>query len=299
MSTLLDRLLNASARSVGRRITSSLGFRSSRHAAIMQPVWERIADGPLAGREILIDRRGSGAWNDMIAGRFDAEIHAALAGVVPQGGVIWDVGAHMGFHTLAFAAIAGPAGRVVGFEPNPTNRDRLVRNLEKNADLAGRIEILSCALSDREGESSFVFSDDLESGASSMSFLDGTVPAVDPAFSRDWGKIVVPLRTVDGLIRERAAPPPNALKMTSKARNCSCCAEQWRRRSVSPMVIVEAHSATLVFEVQQWFASQVYDAPWPTSHPLVPFYAEPLVQAIPCCLKSAPTASRLPAFCSI
>ena len=47
----------------------------------MQPSWERVAAGPLAGREILIDRQGSGVWEDMLAGRFDAEIYGAIARV--------------------------------------------------------------------------------------------------------------------------------------------------------------------------------------------------------------------------
>jgi FkbM family methyltransferase len=260
MSTLLDRLLNASARSVGRRIKRRLGFAVAPPAGTLRPVWERIADGPLAGREVLIDRRGSAAWEDVIAGRFDAEIYAALSRVLPPGAVLWDVGAHMGFHTLAFAAIAGPAGRVVSFEPNPANRERLLRTLEKNADLAGRVEILSCALSDRDGESSFVVSDDLESGASSMSFLDGTTPAVNPLYASSWARIVVPLRTIDGLIRDRDAPPPDAMKIDVEGAELLVLRGAIETmRSVRPMVIVEAHSASLVFELQRWFAAQGYE----------------------------------------
>jgi FkbM family methyltransferase len=260
MSSLFYRLLNASPLSIGRRLKTGLGFPSRAAAPPLLPVWERIAAGPLEGREFLLDLRGSGAWKDMIEGRFDAEIYSALAPVLPAaGGVLWDVGAHMGFHTLGFAALVGAAGRVVGFEPNPSNRERLRQNLEKNADLAARIEILSCALSDREGESAFVVSHDVDSGASSMSFLDGTTPAVDPGFSSAWGRIVVPLRTVDGLIQERAAPPPDALKIDVEGAELLVlrgAAETLR--AVRPTLIVEAHSAKLLFEVHQWLASYGY-----------------------------------------
>ncbi|HEX9368294.1 MAG TPA: FkbM family methyltransferase [Vicinamibacterales bacterium] len=259
-SSPLDRLLNASPRSVGRWIKSGLGARSLLATRPLLPVWEKIVAGPLAGREVLLDRRGSGAWEDMIHGRFDTELYAALARAVPaSGGVLWDVGAHMGFHTLGFAAMVGPAGRVVGFEPNPSNRERLRQNLEKNADLAARVEILSCALSDRVGESAFVLSHDIDTGASSMSFLDGTTPAVAFSVSRVWDTIVVPLRTVDGLVRDGVAPPPDALKVDVEGAELLVLrgAEATVRAS-QPAVIVEVHSARLVYEVQQWLWSHGY-----------------------------------------
>ena len=256
-SSLLNRVLNASPRSFGRWIMSSVGVRPATRSL---PVWERIGAGPLAGREVLLDRHGSGAWEDMIHGRFDAELYAALARVVPpSGAVLWDVGAHMGFHTLGFAALVGPTGRVVGFEPNPTNRERLRQNLEKNADLAARIEILSCALSDRTGEAPFVLSHDVDTGASSMSFLDGTTPAVEFAVSRAWNTIVVPLRTVDALVRDGVAPPPDALKIDVEGAELLVLrGADDTLRTAQPTVIVEVHSARLVYEVQQWLWSRGY-----------------------------------------
>jgi FkbM family methyltransferase len=247
-SSLLNRLLNR------------VGAASPRATRALLPVWERIAAGPLAGREVLLDRRGSGEWEDMIHGRFDAEIYTALGRVVPaSGAVLWDVGAHLGFHTLGFAAMVGPTGRVVGFEPNPSNRERLRQNLDKNADLAARVEILSCALSDRAGESAFVLSHDVDTGASSMSFLDGTTPAVEFGVARAWDTIVVPLRTVDALVHDHVAPPPDALKIDVEGAELLVLrgAEE-TVRTTQPTVIVEVHSARLVFEVQQWLWSHGY-----------------------------------------
>ena len=197
----------------------------------------------------------------MIAGRFDAEIYSVLAGVLPdQGAVIWDVGAHIGFHTLGFATAVGPTGRVVGFEPNPSNRSRLQQNLENNPDLASRIDILPCALSDRDGESPFVFSREIDSGASSMSFLEGTTPHVDSGLSTAWETIRVPLRTVDGIIRDGSAPRPDVIKIDVEGAELLVlrgAAETLR--TAPPTVIVEVHSARLVFELQQWLTSAGYD----------------------------------------
>jgi len=255
---LFNRLLNASPRSVGRWIRRSIGVPPTRLASPPPPAWVRIAAGPLAGREVLIGRQGSGAWEDMIAGRFDAEIYPLLANEI--GGVVWDVGAHIGFHTLGFAAIVGPTGHVVAFEPNPSNRERLRQNLDRNADLAARVEILPCALSDRDGDSSFVFSGDIESGASSMSFLDGTTPAIDFDTAAAWNTVVVPVRTTDALIREAAVPAPQLIKIDVEGAELLVLrgAVEMVRRS-RPAVIVEAHSARLAFEVTQWLHTQGYD----------------------------------------
>jgi FkbM family methyltransferase len=226
-----------------------------------QPAWERVLAGPLAGREIFIDRQGNGAWDDMLAGRFDTSIYDVVAQALPaRGGIVWDVGAHIGFHTMGFSALVGDSGRVVGFEPNSSNRQRLERNLERNVDLAARIKILPCALSDRDGNSSLVISRDIESGASSMSFLDGTTPSVDPGVARQWNKVVVPVRSADALVREGTAAAPDIIKIDVEGAELLVlqgAAEIVRTKR--PTVIVEAHSANLAVETQRWLHEQDYE----------------------------------------
>jgi FkbM family methyltransferase len=260
-SDLFNRLLNASPRSVGGWVRRSLGFASPQLAGVSLPTWERITAGPLAGREVLIDRRSNGAWEDMIAGRFDPEIYSFLATVLPaRDVVIWDVGAHFGFHTLGFASIVGPSGRVVGFEPNPSNRERLGRNLERNGDLASRVAVLPCALSDRNGQSPLFLSRNIESGASSMSFLDGTTPSVDPATVGAWDKVVVAVRTADAVLRDHTAAAPHVIKIDVEGAELLVLrgAEEIMR-TTRPTVIVESHSAKLTFEVQCWLHAQGYE----------------------------------------
>jgi FkbM family methyltransferase len=227
--------------------------------AAATPTWERVMAGPLAGREILIDRRGTGAWEDMLAGRFDAEIYDAIAQALPaRNGIVWDVGAHIGFHTLGFSTIVGPSGRVVAFEPNPSNRERLRQNLERNADLAARIEILPYGLSEHDGKSLFAFSRDIDSGASSMSFLDRTTPSVDPGTSASWEKIVVPVRTADSLIRDGTARPDVMKIDVEGAELLVLQGAAEMIRMTRPTTIIEAHSARLAFNVHEWFENEGY-----------------------------------------
>lgn len=224
-----------------------------------RPAWERIAAGPLAGREVFLDRRGNGAWEDMLAGRFDAGISDVVAGAVPAaGGIVWDVGAHIGFHTLSFAAAVGHSGRVVGFEPNASNRQRLQRNLDQNPDLAVRIDILPCGLSDVDGDAQFATSHDVDSGASSMSFLARTSGSIDPQTAASWDKVVVPVRTADSLIRD-GVPRPHVVKIDVEGAELLVLRGAAEMIAAGrPVLIVEAHSARLVFDLQEWLAGRGY-----------------------------------------
>src|SRR4029079_6702476 len=170
MNHALRRLWHASPRSMTGPIASRLGL-TERHRP-PAPRWERVVAGPLAGRELLLAREANGVWNNMIDGRFDAELYSALSALTLRPPVIWDVGGHIGYHALGFAAHQR-AARVVSFEPNSANLARLRANLDRNSDLAARIDVVPMALADRSGELTLVASDDVDGGGSSCSFLAG------------------------------------------------------------------------------------------------------------------------------
>jgi FkbM family methyltransferase len=197
----------------------------------------------------------------MLAGQFDTEIYDTIAQALPDsGGTVWDVGSHIGFHTLGFSTLVGANGRVIGFEPNPSNRERLQQNIDRNPDLAPRIEILPCCLSDQNGNCLFALSHDIDSGASSMSFLAGTEPAVDPTTSARWDRVVVSVRTADALILE-GVPHPNVIKIDVEGAELLVLRGAAETiKSEGPTVIVETHSAALVFQVTEWFETHSYRA---------------------------------------
>jgi FkbM family methyltransferase len=64
-----------------------------------------------------------------------------------------DVGAHAGFYVMLCTRWA-PNGRVIAFEPNPTSRAILMRNLRLNS-LLRRVSVSDLAVSDREAVCSF------------------------------------------------------------------------------------------------------------------------------------------------
>lgn len=76
-----------------------------------------------------------------------------LNALLCPGGVVVDVGANIGTHTLAFARRVGPTGHVVAYEPQPCLLDVLRRNLEANEIV--HVEVMGAALGGETGEAIF------------------------------------------------------------------------------------------------------------------------------------------------
>jgi FkbM family methyltransferase len=82
--------------------------------------------------------------------RNDALQVELFATQLKPGDIAFDVGAHAGQYCILMAALCGPAGVVVAFEPDPHARELLSRNLEINPGIRPpRVEPF--ALSDRVG----------------------------------------------------------------------------------------------------------------------------------------------------
>jgi FkbM family methyltransferase len=98
---------------------------------------------------------GAGASLSRIEGRLgwarrrlEGETALAVAdALVPAGGVVVDAGADVGFFTLRFAELVGPAGRVHAFEPNPRTR----ANIEALMGAEPQVTVHPVALADAPG----------------------------------------------------------------------------------------------------------------------------------------------------
>lgn len=72
------------------------------------------------------------------------------------GDVFFDVGANIGIFAIMAARRVGREGHVYAFEPHAGNVAALLRNVAAN-DLADRVTVLSCALSDAPGYLPFAY----------------------------------------------------------------------------------------------------------------------------------------------
>jgi FkbM family methyltransferase len=108
-----------------------------------------ILQGPLKGKRWIVGSGNHGCW----LGTYELETQRAFEEHVPHGGVVFDVGAHAGLHTLLASKLSGPGGKVYAFEPNPRNLHYLGEHLRINR--VRNVEVLSCAVAERSGEGFF------------------------------------------------------------------------------------------------------------------------------------------------
>lgn len=108
---------------------------------------------------------------EMLEGKYDKFIFDYLSNLDLQGKVVFEIGAHIGFHAMCFATLVGSKGFVYAFEPNQFNRARMSLILTKNPDLSNRIRVFDVAISNTTGQEIFYFSKNVDKGGSSGSFI--------------------------------------------------------------------------------------------------------------------------------
>lgn len=116
------------------------------------------------GQRILVDTRSMDIGVHLLTlGMWEPQYTALFRRLVRPGDTVFDLGANHGVYTLLAAALAGPAGRVHAFEPNP----RLADLAEMSARLNGYGAMVTmhrfCA-SDANGSTWLVFEDAFSGG---------------------------------------------------------------------------------------------------------------------------------------
>jgi FkbM family methyltransferase len=116
-----------------------------------------------------------------------------------SGDVAFDIGAHIGLHTVLLAQLVGPAGAVHAFEPNP----RRVAALAATLDRLPRAQLHAVALGDRVAEAPLFVPHD-ESMASLADWTDGRAGGIEVR--------ACAVRPLDDLVRAGEAPLPYFIK---------------------------------------------------------------------------------------
>ncbi len=210
-------------------------------------IWLPIQAGPAAGTQLLVPAGPKAFWSEMLAGTYDAFIYEALGKRNLRDAICWDIGAHIGYHSLTFASLGA---NVLAFEPNPHNVERLRAHLERNPTLARNIRPMVMAVSDRDGEVAFVQSGDMM-GESSGSHMAAALAPLAPANYANCERTVVSAVRMDSLIAlgERA---PEVIKIDIEG--AEFLALQGASRLLAekkPLLLIEVHHILLMFQLQQ------------------------------------------------
>ncbi len=149
-----------------------------------------VLQGPLRGRKWI---KGSGV-NGYWLGTYELEHQNIISGLLKEGDVFFDVGAHVGFFSLLASRLIGPSGTVYAFEPLSKNVAFLKKHIALNK--ISNIKVIEVAVSDHDGEALFEESE--------SSFM-GKVSAK--------GTTRVKMACLDSLVRSGVVPPPAVLKI--------------------------------------------------------------------------------------
>jgi FkbM family methyltransferase len=219
--------------------------KTRRLAAQYTPAVVTITGGDLAGYKLKLDPKG--VWqHEMISGIYDHELFAYIKKLELSGKVVYDIGAHICYHSLAFATYVGDTGHVYAFEPNPANIARGNEIIALNPTLAQRITTFNAALSNESGSTTFLSTDDIEGGSSTGGFIDDAATLWERSrYVQKVGftKTTVALETIDALVANSRMTPPHLMKIDVEgAEQLVLAGADATLRTYHPTIIIEFHS---------------------------------------------------------
>jgi FkbM family methyltransferase len=135
----LNRMIPAYNTPLGRLLRMPLRF-------LPREVVVRIMSGPNKGMHWI---RGAGINNACWIGNYEADHLAALPRLVKPGMIVYDIGAHTGYYTLALSRLVGEEGHVFAFEPEARNVHYLRRHVRLNG--LRNVTVVQTAISDKAG----------------------------------------------------------------------------------------------------------------------------------------------------
>ncbi len=130
-------------------------------------------------------------------GYWEKCLTAAFLSRLKCGMTVVDVGANCGYYTLLAASMAGPAGRVYSFEPNPRTFELLMKNIHVNW-YGAQVQAYQLAVSDSKKQAELHVLRNFQ--ASSSLFVPELVPESDSPREQHPVVEAVPL---DDVIQER------------------------------------------------------------------------------------------------
>jgi FkbM family methyltransferase len=171
-------------------------------------------------REDALSLSSTGAFEAIETEIVDQEVRA--------GDTVLDIGANIGYYTLVFAKLVGNTGKVIAFEPDPTNFALLKRNIESNG--YRNVKLVRKAVSDRTGTCTLYLSEKDPMDHRIYDFHDGRRSIrVESVRLDDYLKEDV--ETVDFVKMDIQGAEPAAIKgmvsILERSRNVKILTEFW------------------------------------------------------------------------
>jgi FkbM family methyltransferase len=200
------------------------------HSTPEVPIEVTVESGVLRGMQLRLNLR---AERDYWLGTYERQLVAAIADLCRAGMIAYDVGANIGYITLACAHAVGATGRVYAFEPLPDNTRRIAEHVALNG-FQKIVQLVPCAVSDHEG---------LERFDTHYSHLQGRIAAPTQG-NNQREQIDVPSISLDDFVYRHGNPPPDVLKIDIEGGATKAFPGMVRvLEAERPIIFVEIHDA--------------------------------------------------------
>ena len=179
-----------------------------------------IIQGPIRGKKWIIGSCTNGCW----LGTYEHHTIDVFQAMVPEGGIVYDIGANVGYYTLVAAKLVRSSGHVYAFEPVPRNCELLSKHLAING--IDNVSVIEAAVSSAVSEARF----DPHPGPS-MGHLAAE------------GSLRVRCLTLDDFVFNQGMRPPDVIKIDVEGAEADVLKggrELFRR--CRPMVLLATHS---------------------------------------------------------
>jgi FkbM family methyltransferase len=170
-------------------------------------------------------------YREYYFGTYEKDLQSILPKIVQKNMTAYNIGANLGFFTLALSQIVGPAGCVVAFEPDPPIGKRLFEHIQLNG-FESRVRVETFALSDFDGPAEF----SLSLGDGRARFAD--LPDVKPGFN-----IEVSCKCLDTYVAEQDSAPDVILMDVEYSEDRVLRGMTNTLANIKPIIIIEIHSA--------------------------------------------------------
>ncbi|MCL5407582.1 MAG: FkbM family methyltransferase [Patescibacteria group bacterium] len=227
------------------------------------PKWYRIKGGKLKGRLFFVDPH-DGYWQqEVLEGQYDRFFFDFLDKYDLKGKTIFDIGAHIGYHSMYFAELVGDKGKVFSFEPNTFNLKRMQKILKANKDLSSRIKIFNIAIGKQSGKINFGYSPEIDCGYSCGGYIEG---AETPYTKNDYQtvnfkKTIVRQTSLDNITKDlKVNHQPFLIKIDVEGAEYLIL--QGAKKFIiknKPIFLIEIHNLYNILEVYRFLIEHKYD----------------------------------------
>jgi FkbM family methyltransferase len=216
-------------------------------------VWLQVQSGFARGLWMRLRiPEEAGFWR----GEHEPDIQRAISAMVGPGDVVYDVGAHLGSLTLGAARLVGEFGRVVAFDGDPENIQRLRENTQRN-HLSACVQALHAAVWSRQSSSEISFRRGKEQLSQGGVESDGYRPVLGN------GEIIsVPVTTLDDFLKG-GGPVPRLIKIDVEGGEYEVLRGGASLFAVQrPLIIVEVHHKEAADKIGAWLVEFHYSSEW-------------------------------------